>query len=160
MADARRPQPAGKRQQEPDPVAPMALVGLLAWLVPGAGHWYLGMRARGAIIFVTIGAMFWAGLGFGAVRGLVDPRGNGAWFASELGTGGNALIALAVRESMTWTGHQGQSWGKSRDVGQVYAGVAGLLNLICIFDAIVRAISGNVYEVDPKRKDEEPPQQA
>ncbi len=34
----------------------------LAWLVPGAGHLYLGKRGRAAIFFLVVVAMFVLGL--------------------------------------------------------------------------------------------------
>ena len=40
---------------------------LLAWLIPGAGHVYIGRPKRGLIIFVMIALIFWAGVGLGGV---------------------------------------------------------------------------------------------
>ncbi len=127
---------------------------MLAWLVPGAGHWYLGLRARGIIIFVTVAVLFWSGVAFGGLRTTVDPQGNTHWFLGEICTGGNAIVALAINRGMSWQGDEGRSWGKGRDIGLVYAGVAGLLNLLCIFDAIVRSITGQVREPAPKKEGE------
>jgi hypothetical protein len=127
---------------------PPYMAGALAWLIPGGGHWYLGMKARGAIIFVTIAVVFWFGVIVGGVRSTVDPTHNMHWFLGQICAGGHALISLALSRSIPWDGIDGLSWGKSKDIGVVYAGVAGLLNLLAVFDAIVRSISGEVKEVD------------
>ncbi len=45
---------------------PLPIVAvLLAWLIPGAGHFYLGRRVRGIIIFLVIAVTFWAGIAMG-----------------------------------------------------------------------------------------------
>lgn len=122
----------------------MPLAAFLAWLVPGLGHFYLGHRARGGILFVTITATFWTGVLVGDVRATVDPANHRLWFLAEICTGGNTLVAVGVRRQML----AGQpSPGPNAyfahyvpvDVGTHYAGVAGLLNLLIILDAIARA---------------------
>ena len=66
---------------------PIPLVALvLAWLVPGAGHAYLGRLGRGAIIFLVVGAMFWGGVAIGGVM-TVDYHNERWWFAAEMLTG-------------------------------------------------------------------------
>jgi hypothetical protein len=40
---------------------------LLAWLVPGAGHWYAGRPARGTLYAVTVIAVFVAGVAMGGL---------------------------------------------------------------------------------------------
>ena len=46
----------------------VAIIGLLAWLVPGLGHIANGERKRGLIILVTIACSFWGGIAIGGVR--------------------------------------------------------------------------------------------
>jgi len=41
---------------------------LLAWLLPGAGHWYIGLRVRAVLYGVVVAGLFVAGI---AVGGLV-----------------------------------------------------------------------------------------
>lgn len=124
------------------------IAGLLAWLVPGLGHIYLGFRRRGLILLITIGLTFWTGMAIGGVRGTVDPNNRRAWFAAELCAGVHALAALLIHidaglvpkirpgenTEMPHVGH----W-MAVDVGVHYAGVAGLLNVLVILDAIARA---------------------
>ena len=124
----------------------MPIAGLLAWLVPGLGHIYLGYRGRGIVFLVTIIVTFWTGVAIGGVQGTVAPHARSLWFVAQLCTGGNTLVAYGLHyridpesarsRKTTLAGH----WS-SMDVGVHYTGVAGLLNLLVIFDAIARAES-------------------
>src|SRR4051812_1832869 len=61
---------------EPSPTArpPSApLVVLAGWLVPGAGYWLIGQRARAVTVGVTIIALFLAGMLIGGVRAIQVP---------------------------------------------------------------------------------------
>lgn len=48
------------------------LAGLLAWLLPGAGHWFVGARQRAVAFFVIVGLMWGAGLAFDGNLAVVD----------------------------------------------------------------------------------------
>lgn len=151
----------------PDPSNPLKLpfIGILAWLVPGAGHYAIGERRRGIILFVTLAATFWGGVAIGGVRTTVYPEKKRLWFMGQLCGGGHALLAHALgqysrnhvlagsvtasqlralspvqRAEMTAnlvaTGH----WG-SAEIATVYTGVAGLLNILVVLDALVRGDS-------------------
>ena len=140
---------------EPSDDRPFYLTGMLAWVVPGAGHFYLGMYLRGIIIFLTIGGLFWTGVAIGGVRSTVDPQHNKPWFVGQMITGVNGLAALSLRRSVYGdapggvTGPAlGRSALKTRDIGIVYSGVAGLLNLLVVFNAMVRSFSGPIKEED------------
>jgi hypothetical protein len=63
----------------------------LAWTVPGAGHAFLGRPIRGVIIFLAIGAIFWAGVAMGGVM-TVDHKGQKWWFAAQMLTGVHGLV--------------------------------------------------------------------
>ena len=123
----------------------VATAGFLAWLVPGLGHAYLGFWKRGLILFITITITFWTGVAIGGVRGTVNYRDRKAWYFAELCTGGNTLVATAVHKAI---GMQPRVTGQappfaghwlSTDVGAHYAGIAGLLNLLIILDAVARS---------------------
>jgi TM2 domain-containing membrane protein YozV len=130
--------------------APVA--GVLGWLVPGLGHLYLGQRARGLVCLVAITATFWTGVAIGSVHATVDPRERTLWFLAQLCTGGNTLIAYGWHAALT-PPHNRDPHGASAhdharttvphwlsvDVGVHYTGVAGLLNLLVILDALARA---------------------
>ena len=79
--------------------ARMPIAGLLAWLVPGLGHIYLGLRGRGAVCLVTITATFWTGVAIGGVRGTVDPKERKLWFIAQLCSAANAVAAYGLDRS-------------------------------------------------------------
>jgi len=120
------------------------VAGLLAWLIPGAGHLFIGERIRGLIFLGVVTLTFWTGVAVGSVQGTVAPHSRRLWFVAQLGTGGNALAAYmlhrvvapesAVASKPTASGN----W-LSAEVGVHYTGVAGLLNLLIIIDAVARA---------------------
>lgn len=117
------------------------VAGLLAWILPGAGHFYLGHWKRGLIFLVAIGATFWSGVAIGAVRYTVDPHERTAWFMAQLCTGTHGLAACVWGESArshTPAPAASPSY-RSSDTGVVYSGVAGLLNLLVIVNALVLA---------------------
>lgn len=122
----------------------MPIAGLLAWLVPGLGHLYLGLRGRGAVCLVTITATFWTGVAIGGVRGTVDPKERKLWFIAQLCSAANTAAAYGLsRSNARALAREGKAppvahWA-SADVGVHYTGVAGLLNLLVILDAISRA---------------------
>ncbi|HDZ22584.1 hypothetical protein LCGC14_0284040 [marine sediment metagenome] len=152
------------------------LAAVLAWLVPGAGHAYIGRTKRGLIIFFTIGATFWAGIAMGGVL-TCDARYERWWFAAEMMTGTHGLVGW-YRQNQTYRDvdnklsmappDRGGRPGERRmlidsklaedNVALVYpvdiaarafAGVAGLLNLLCIFDAATLALMGVTGEPSP-----------
>ncbi len=130
----------------PDAHSPIhiPLTGLLAWIVPGLGHLFIGERTRGLIFMVTISATFWAGIAIGGAGSTIDPQHRKLWFTAQLLTGGQSLVAVALHQKAIAPyppsskppviGH----W-LSIDVGTHYTGVAGLLNLLVILDAIFSA---------------------
>jgi hypothetical protein len=130
--------------QDSKSIARMPLAGFLAWLVPGLGHIYLGDRVRGIICLITITLTFWTGVAIGSVQGTVAPKSRKLWFVAQVCSGGHALAAFALHryvdpasagsEKLRVAGH----WA-SAEVGVHYTGVAGLLNLLVVFDAIARA---------------------
>ena len=128
--------------------APIAAI--LAWLIPGLGHIFLGHKVRGVIFLVVITLTFWTGVAVGGVK-CVDPhkpvqqqsntqqqrvRGRSWWFFAQIMNGGYAVATHAVGVRSERASYL--SW-PSGDIASVYTGVAGLLNLLIIIDALVRA---------------------
>lgn len=156
-----------KKTGKSQPLPFLAL--LLAWLVPGAGHMYIGRFRRGVIIFVVISATFWAGVATGGVM-TMDYHNERWWFIAETLTGVHGLIGwqrqqnvydrLADDPEIGPKPLKNSRAGRDRQmlidkklseenivlvapvdtVARAYAGVAGLLNLMCIFDAVVLAM--------------------
>lgn len=133
---------------------PSPFAVLLAWLMPGLGHWVLGERVRAVIFFVVINATFWGGVAIGGVRTTVTASENGAWIAAQLCAGPQSLAALYLsrqqdRLAQTERRQIVKAPWPSSSIAVVYSGVAGLLNLLVIINALVRAES--VASADPQR---------
>ena len=109
------------------------LSGLLGWLVPGAGYMYLGQKTRGTIICIAICTTFFLGVLVGGVE-MVGPQFSKAWFVAQVVAGLPAIISVVLQDPNVPAGY-----GKGIDLGQVYTGVAGLLNLLCVVDTLMRA---------------------
>lgn len=166
-----------------DPV----VAGILAWAIPGAGHWYQGRRTKALLFFVCIVGTFFYGLWLGGGRVVYASWGRSQDekrlpYVCQVGAG---LIAMpAVIQSRRYADPQyraameekentdGRSFGEwfmappvlrvrlpngwepsDRDppneldvlnyklnrrfeLGTIYTMVAGLLNILVIFDAI------------------------
>lgn len=131
--DATKSRPRAQRRSAP-------LAALLAWLVPGLGHWYLGERSRAVIFFVVTTVTFWGGVAVGGVRITVTPRENGPWIAAQLCMGPQAVAALVLSEqTKAGSGDQFKAPWPASNISVVYAGITGLLNLLIIIDALARA---------------------
>jgi len=159
-----------KRKFKPIPV----LALFLAWLVPGAGHVYLGRTTRGIIIFLVISATFWAGVAIGGAM-TMDYQNERWWFVAEMGTGIHGLVAWhrqnqlverikndkapATKDEMdAFLASEGLYLAYPEDtVARAYAGVAGMLNLLCIFDAVILAVMNITGEAGKAKTREQAP---
>ncbi len=120
--------------------APLSMMSVLApalgWLIPGAGHMIQKRWIRGALLFVSIVALFLLGL---AMQGRIY-KANGSdildilGFIGDVGAGGLYILTLA------------NDWGQgaiafaTADYGTKFMIVAGLLNFIAVADAYHIAI--------------------
>lgn len=117
----------------------IVLLSILSWLVPGAGHLWLGRRNKGLIFLVALPLMFAIGLAI-----------DGRLFPFEFGdplVGLAALADISVGAVYFLAGAFGYGAGNVRAVtyeyGNAFLIVAGLLNLLVIID---------VYDVAMGRK--------
>lgn len=109
----------------------VAIVCLVSWLVPGAGHLQLGRREKGLVFLIALPVMFGMGLYLGgrlfpfawseplvALAAGAD-LGAGLWyFASRFaGYGGGQVVAVTY------------------EYGNTFLIVAGLLNFLVMLDA-------------------------
>lgn len=118
-----------KPQATPATNATLCLVA--GWLVPGAGHFLLGKPVRGALLLVSIVAMFAIGLG---LQGKIYQPNTGdlldiLGFVGQLGTG---LLYIAAR--LLDLGHPSVQVALA-DYGTKFIVVAGLLNIVAAVDA-------------------------
>ncbi len=142
-----------KRTDRSAPLPYVALV--LACAIPGLGHVYLGRLARGVIIFVTVTALFWSGVAVGGVL-TVDAQRERWWFLAEMLSGVHGLVGWqrqkAAYERLRHV--EGESLDEKMQnagialvapastVARAYSGTAGMLNLLCIFDAVILSLMG------------------
>ena len=111
-------------------------VALVAWMIPGAGHFLIRERKRGVILFAVITALFVIGLYVGSI-GVVDWVSGRIWFYAQI------LYSPAVGLIGNITKHGGYPvYGRPCDVGQIYTCIAGLLNLLCVLSAVYMAYCG------------------
>ncbi len=108
---------------------------ILSWIIPGAGHWYIGERTRAVILFITVTVTFWVGIYIGGVLSTVNFATNRAWFFAHIFLGGYTLMTSVLSHSSSAL----PSYGKTLDLAVIYTGIAGLLNLLIIIDASARA---------------------
>ena len=110
-------------------------VALLGWCIPGSGFFLLNETKRSIIIFVAICLTFAVGLYIGSV-GVVDPVEANLWYIAQvLNTPLVAAIGYVTRAG----GYP--VYGKPNEIGQIYTSIAGLLNLLCIINAVYIARS-------------------
>lgn len=108
-------------------------IGALAWLVPGAGHYALNEKRRAGVIFVALTLTFLVGLYVGSV-GVVDPIHARPWYVAQVMN--SPLVMLLGR--MGASGEY-RVFGRANEIGQIYTSIAGLLNLLCIVNAVYTA---------------------
>lgn len=111
---------------------------VLTWVLPGLGHIYIGHRARGCIFLVVIAVTFWGGVAIGGVKTTIQPQERQAWFLAQICTGSHALAAMAWSDRIPDKGSSYNAYYPADDISVVYAGVAGLLNVLVIFDVLSR----------------------
>jgi hypothetical protein len=108
---------------------------LVAWLIPGGGHFLLKKPARGAALAVSVMVIFLAGL---MMRGaLFQPQG-GDLLTTVIYYGGfiGDVLAGLLYFLSVWLGYsQPDMAGHVHDYGTKFLVAAGLLNLLAIVDA-------------------------
>ena len=119
---------------EPTQSSSLVLLCVASWLIPGAGHLWLGRRVKGLILLVALPLMFAIGL---AIQGRLFPLiPFDIWeplvclaALADLGIGAVYFVAGAL----------GYGAGNVRAVmyeyGNAFLIVAGLLNLLVVIDA-------------------------
>jgi hypothetical protein len=119
------------------PLTTMSIAApLLGWLVPGAGHFIQKKWIRGALLSISVGAMFTLGL---MMEGKIYSPNTGdildmLGFVGDFGAGGLYILSRLM------------DWGRgaihlaTADYGTKFIIVSGLLNVISAVDAYHIAI--------------------
>ena len=113
----------------------MLIVGLLAWLVPGAGHFVLKEKERSIIIFVTIMLTFCVGIYIGSI-GVINLYGATPWYVVGAQVMNSPMVLVLGRMTAD-EAYPVHGW--PNEIGQIYTSTAGLLNLLCIVNAVYLA---------------------
>ena len=107
------------------------LAMILAYLIPGAGHFYLGYRRRAAVFFAIVLFMFVIGL---AIDGnLYTVQESGRMFLrilASFGTMGAGIIYFIARAM----GPHGDVTSITYEYGTTFTLTAGLMNLLLVLD--------------------------
>jgi hypothetical protein len=109
----------------------LVLLCLAAWAIPGAGHLWLGRRAKGLTFLIALPLMFAIGL---AIAGRLFPFDLteplvGLAAVADVGIGIPYFIASALGLG------GGQVRAVTYEYGNAFLIVAGLLNLLVVIDA-------------------------
>jgi Family of unknown function (DUF6677) len=107
------------------------LVGLAAWLIPGAGHLLVGQRGKGLVFLLILPLMFALGLALEGRLFPFEPAQPLVALAAiaDVGIGVPYFIAKAL-------GHgAGRVIAVTYEYGNTFVIVAGLLNLLVVCDA-------------------------
>ncbi len=150
------------------------LAAFLAWLVPGLGHIYQGRRAKGILYMVCILGLFFTGLVLGEGKIVFwrwthptqDSENFRFSYVCQFFVGLAALPAL-IQATLAKYGLGPILWGylaeppinqlnglhsrlgKLLEVGWVYTVIAGLLNILAIYDAFEGPAHADEEEPEP-----------
>jgi len=110
----------------------LVATGACAWLIPGGGHWLLGQRKRAAIIFVSLVFAFAVGIFIGSI-GAIDVKS--PWFYAQILFSPVSWYLAHLSGAV----YHLDSFGRAREMGEIYTGIAGMMNLLCIVNAVFMA---------------------
>ncbi|HEY0140551.1 MAG TPA: DUF6677 family protein [Thermoanaerobaculia bacterium] len=104
---------------------------ILAYLVPGAGHLFLGRRARGAAFFAIVVTLFIVGIAIdGSIYTFADSQRQLLRQLATLGSLGSGLVYFIA----TMTGPYGKVIASTFEYGTMFTLSAGLMNLLLVID--------------------------
>lgn len=104
---------------------------LLAFAVPGAGHFFLGRRARAAAFFAIVVGMFVAGVSIGGgVYVLRDADGQALQQLASVASMGSGALYWIGRAA----GGEGNIRAATYEYGRTFTLTAGLMNLLLVLD--------------------------
>lgn len=115
------------------------VASILAWLLPGLGHLYLGKRLKAAVLGVTLILAFFIGA-FTSGRGVVSVEEHRYAFLAQVGASGPTFATLALTSHLRVPKEDARRVDPLVDIGLLYTMVAGLLNIVVIGDALETAI--------------------
>jgi hypothetical protein len=121
-------------------VGKWAPVVLMAWVIPGAGHFAQGRRVRGGLLAGAVMISFAVGL---LMHGYLFEPQSGDLFTTLIYTGGHiANLAAGLPYMLAkWFGYmEPDRAGHVYDYGTKFLVAAGLMNILAVVDAFEIAI--------------------
>ena len=138
------------------------LTFLLGWLIPGAGHWYVGRRGKALLFFVLLMSIFFVGFALGDFKNVYFSHQRIAILGQICL--GLPTILISFRSILSFLS---EAYGKSAsltfglgpreffplyDVGTIYTVIAGLLNFVVALDAYrLATLTGHLRERSVRR---------
>ena len=122
-----------RTQLQKNPIPFLILVALAGWIIPGGGYLLIKEFARGLIIFVTITLLFCLGIYIGSI-GIVDWVESLLWFLLQ--SANSPFVAII---GYFTAGGRFPVYGRPSEIGQIYTGTGGWLNLLCIVNSVYMA---------------------
>jgi hypothetical protein len=127
-----------------EPPRSPAVAAILAWLLFGLGHLYLGRVWKGVLLFVLLSATFVTGVVLShCVFYPTETQAFGKWLGA-LGAFGYLWAGLHYVGALVLVGAGGDLRAPTYEVGWVAAVAAALLNLLAMLDA---------WDIAQRRKD-------
>jgi TM2 domain-containing membrane protein YozV len=105
---------------------------LLAWIVPGLGHFYLGRRRTGILFAIIVTVCFVLGLSFEGRLYTIE-QGQPLTILATFAVYGAGILNLAARALSSNVG--GTVLAPTYEYGCAYILTAGLMNLLLMLDA-------------------------
>jgi hypothetical protein len=105
---------------------------LLAWLIPGAGHVFLGRWKKGLCLLLIMSSTYLFGMyvvGFRAVSFEDNPF----YYVGQYGSGVTFLVAQILGVEKAYPRQENPGWF---DPGLLYVCVVGLLNLVLMINTL------------------------
>lgn len=144
------PPPTSHRSPERFQISgPYVLAGILAWLIPGAGHWLLGKRLHAIVLATCILGLFWAGelLALSADSPGAPPKPlavsreiNPVFYACQLGSGLSTLTAQALWGEPRYSNETMRAIDTTLPqhlgLGILFTSISGLLNYLLILHVL------------------------
>lgn len=122
---------SGEQLKKMPSIMYLILVGVAGWWMPGVGHWIIGRPKRAALIFFAIVFAFMLGIWLGSIA-VIDSKT--PWFYAQILN--SPIVAYVAHISKVFGL---ESYGRPRELGEIYTGIAGMLNLLCIINAVYLA---------------------
>src|ERR1700691_2891416 len=126
---------AASPQEESKPVSTWILPVLAAWVVPGGGHFLQKKTGRGALIFASVGLMFFFGM---FMRGMMFTPEKGDILTTLINYGGFVcnIASGAFYFAAAMFGYAAPDMpGAVHDYGTKFLVTAGLLNILAMVDS-------------------------